>query len=78
MSKKQFMQIYRGRFDVLDPAEIAEKYDGKILTSWEGYEDKEKTIQKFSHRHMIADWLIKNGFEVKELLPAPKTRKKGF
>lgn len=78
MSQKQFMQIYRMRFDILDPREIAEKYDGKILTSWEGYEDKMKTIPKFSHRHMIAEWLRHNGFEVVELPPAPKRRKVGF
>lgn len=78
MSQKQFMQIYRMRFDILDPNEIAEKYDGKILTSWEGYEDKMKTIPKFSHRHMIADWLRQRGFEVEELPPAPRRRKIGF
>ena len=78
MSHKQFAQIYRMRFDVLDPQEIAAKYDGKILTSWEGYEDKEKTILKFSHRHMIAEWLRSHGIEVCEIPPAPKRRKVGF
>jgi len=74
MSRKQFMQIYGMRFDVLDAKEIAEKYDGKILTSWEGYEDKMKTIPKFSHRYMIADWLKRRGFNVVELAPATRRR----
>ena len=74
MSQKQFKQIYGMRFDVLDPADIARRYDGKILVAWEGYEDKMKTIPKFSHRHMIAEWLNRNGFESKELEPMTRRR----
>lgn len=74
MSVEQFSQIYKIRFGVLDPAEIAERYAGKILTSWEGYEDKAKTVRKFSHRDLVAEWLRKNGYEVEEL--APMTRKR--
>ena len=74
MSVEQFSQIYKIRFGVLDPAEIAERYDGKILTAWEGYEDKEKTKRKFSHRDLIADWLKKNGYEVEELSPMARKR----
>jgi hypothetical protein len=72
MSQKQFSQIYSIRFGLLDPEEIASRYDGKILVAWEGYEDKAKTVPKFSHRHMIAEWLKKNGFQCEELAPAPK------
>lgn len=75
MSQAQFAQIYRMRFGVLDPAEIAAKYDGKILTSWEGYEDREKTKLKFSHRHLIAEWLKSNGFGCEELEPITRKRK---
>ena len=75
MSHKQFAQIYGMRFDILDPEDIAKRYDGKILVAWEGYEDKMKTIPKFSHRHMIAEWLTKNGFECKELEPMTRRRK---
>ena len=75
MSQKQFSQIYSNRFGVLDPEEIAAKYEGKILVSWEGYEDKAKTIPKFSHRHLVADWLRKNGYTVVELEPITRKRK---
>lgn len=76
MSQAQFSQIYRMRFDILDPKEIAERYDGKILTAWEGYEDKEKTVPRFSHRHLIAEWLRSHGYEVEELDPMPRKGKK--
>lgn len=75
MSEAQFRQIYRMRFSVLSASEIAAKYDGKILTSWEGYADKEKTKLKFSHRHLIAEWLRENGFECEELDPITRRRK---
>jgi hypothetical protein len=78
MSQRRFAQIYSMRFSLLDPYEIAAQYDGKILTAWEGYEDKEKTKLKFSHRHLIADWLRSNGIEVCELPPATRRRKVGF
>lgn len=75
MSERQFSQIYRGRFDILDPQEIAQKYEGKILVSWEGYRDKDKTELRFSHRHMIAEWLRKHGVEVEELAPMSRRRR---
>ena len=78
MSIKKFSHLYKMRFSLLDPDEIAEQYDGKILTAWEGYEDKKKTVLKFSHRHLIAEWLKANGYEVCELPPAPRKRKVGF
>ena len=72
ISEERFGQIYSIRFGMLDPGEIARKYDGKILTSWEGYEDKAKTRLKFSHRHLIAEWLRGHGFQCEELTPAPR------
>ena len=78
MSQRRFTQLYSMRFSLLDPYEIAAQYDGMILTAWEGYEDKEKTRLKFSHRHLIADWLRSNGIEVRELPPMSKKRKCGF
>lgn len=78
MSHRQFAQIYKMRFDVLDPDAIAERYAGKILVAWEGYEDNEKTILRFSHRHLIAEWLRRYGYEVEELYPMPRRRKRGF
>lgn len=74
MSERQFAQIYSIRFGLLDPKEIAARYEGRILVSWEGYEDKAKTVLKFSHRHLIAEWLRKNGFEVEELYPMARRR----
>lgn len=75
MSEARFAQIYKIRFGVLDPRAIADKYDGKILTAFEGYEDRAKTRLKFSHRHLIADWLRKNGFRCEELEPMTRRRK---
>lgn len=75
MSVARFSQIYSIRFGMLDVKAVAAKYDGMILTSWEGYEDKQKTVLKFSHRHLIAEWLRKNGFEVKELEPMTRKRR---
>ena len=75
MSVRQFSQIYRQRFGLLDPKAIAAKYDGQILVAWEGYEDKEKTILKFSHRHLIAEWLRNHGFSCEEIPPMTRRRK---
>ena len=70
MSEAQFAQIYKGMLDLLDPEDIAKTYDGKILVSWEGYADRKKTRLKFSHRHIVAEWLNKAGFECKEVAGA--------
>lgn len=75
MSERRFSQIYSIRFGMLDPAEIATKYDGKILVAWEGYDDRDEKILKFSHRHLVAGWLRRNGYEVMELDPVPVKRK---
>jgi len=44
----------------LDPAEIAKKYQNKILLCYERPE-------AFCHRHLIAAWLNSNGYDCKEL-----------
>jgi hypothetical protein len=75
MSDAKFAQLYKMRFGVLDPAEIAAKYDGMILTAWEAYEDKARTVPRMSHRHLIAEWLRSNGFKCQELAPAPRRKK---
>lgn len=75
MSDRKFAQLYSMRFSMLDPAEIAARYDGMILTAWEAYEDMERTVPRMSHRHLIADWLRKNGFQCEELEPMPRRRK---
>lgn len=75
MSDRKFAQLYSMRFSMLDPAEIAEKYNGMILTAWESYEDKERTILRMSHRHLIAEWLRSNGFLCEELKPIERKRK---
>ena len=75
MSDRKFAQLYRQRFGVLDPCAIAAKYDGMILVAWEGYLDKEKTKPKFSHRHLIAEWLRQHGFECEELPPITRKKK---
>lgn len=78
ISNRRFAQIYSMRFSILDPAEIAAKYDGKILTAWESYEDRDKTKLKFSHRHLIAEWLRSRGFEVEELDPITSRKRSGL
>lgn len=74
MSQKRFAQLYNMRFGVLDPEDVYRKYDGKILVAWEGYVDKDHTVIKFSHRHLISEWLNGNGFACEELPPAVKCR----
>jgi len=78
MSQRRFAQLYKMRFSLLDPYEFAARYDGMILTAWEGYEDKEKTKLKFSHRHLVAEWLRGFGIEVCELPPECRKRRVGF
>lgn len=75
LSWGRFSQIYRNCLGVLDPEYVANKYSGMILVSWEGYEDKARTVLKNSHRHLIADWLRSNGFECEELQPIPRKKK---
>lgn len=43
----------------LDPVEYAKLLEGKVLLCWEKSSD-------FCHRHIVADWLRKAGYEVKE------------
>lgn len=76
MSERRFSQLYTMRFGLLDPAEIAAQYDGLILTAFEGYEDKARTRLKFSHRHLIADWLRRSGFACEELEPMTRRKKR--
>lgn len=75
MSDRRFAQLYMQRFGILDPRAVAAKYDGMILVAWEGYLDKEKTKPKFSHRHLIAEWLRNNGFSCEEIPPMTRRRK---
>lgn len=75
MSDRKFAQLYSMRFSMLDPAEIAAKYNGMILTAWEAYEDKERTKLRMSHRHLIAEWLRSRGFACEELPPIPRRKK---
>lgn len=75
MSVRRFSQLYEMRFGVLDAEEVAKRYDGQILVAWEGYEDKEKTKLKFSHRHLIAEWLRRNGIACEELAPMTRRRR---
>jgi hypothetical protein len=67
ISEAKFAQLYKMKLDLLDPDQIAREMDGKILVSWEGYEDRKKTRLAFSHRHIIAEWLRAAGHECAEL-----------
>ena len=55
---------YYANYDIIlakvDPAEIAKLYDGCVLICWE------KDPQE-CHRHYVAEWLQKAGYEVQEL-----------
>lgn len=76
MSFRMFKSLYSRRFDVIDPQQVLEELDGKILVTWEGYSDKGKTRLKDSHRHLVADWLRRNGGSVQELPPSPRKTNK--
>lgn len=43
----------------LNPVAWGKRLQGKVLLCWENPE-------RFCHRHIVADWLINAGFEVKE------------
>lgn len=43
----------------LDPVSWGKRLQGKVLLCWENPDS-------FCHRHIVADWLRKAGFEVKE------------
>ncbi len=57
----QFTESYKE--DILnriDPASVAKGLEGKVLLCWE-------KSGRFCHRYIVAQWLIDNGFECKEM-----------
>jgi len=63
MSPSLYTEIYKEEvLDKLDPKIVGSLLVGKILLCWEG-------SGKFCHRHLVAEWLKDNGFEVKEIYP---------
>jgi uncharacterized protein (DUF488 family) len=59
--KNFYIEQYVSRvLSVLDVQEIATRLEGKIMLCYEKTGD-------FCHRHIVAKWLIKHGYEVKEL-----------
>lgn len=61
MSPSQYTEIYKEEvLDKLNPKVVGSLLQGKILLCWEG-------SKKFCHRHLVAEWLRNNGFEVKEI-----------
>ena len=60
LSEEEFEQHYRRLvLQGLNPHAYARKLQGKVLLCWEKPGD-------FCHRHIVADWLKKAGYEVKE------------
>lgn len=60
LSVEEFEQHYhRLVLQGLNPHAYAHKLQGKVLLCWEKPGD-------FCHRHLVADWLRKAGYEVKE------------
>ena len=73
ISAEQYEAMYRERYlAFLDPEDIARKFNDKILTCHEGFEDKARTIPKFCHRHIVARWLREAGIRCDEIEPQPK------
>ena len=60
ISQEEFARYYRTSvLWHLNPAAWGKHLQGKVLLCWE-------KPGNFCHRHLIADWLRKAGFEVKE------------
>ena len=75
LSFNRLKNLYERRLGFLDPKEIANRYAGMILVSFRGYDDKKRTKLRNDLRHIIADWLRKNGFECEELEPMSRRKK---
>ena len=76
MSNRTFAGVYRHILNELDPKAIAEKYDGKIFTSWEAFKDRKHTSRRFSPRILLQEWLTKHGYPCEELPPEPRRKRK--
>lgn len=59
ITEDEYKAVYFKQLESLNPKEIAQKLDGKVLLCWEGKD-------KFCHRHLIAEWLNKHGIPCKE------------
>ena len=64
-SKKEFQDTYwqyywKETLSTLDPYKVAKELDGKVLLCYEKSGD-------FCHRHLVAEWLKRYGYEVEEL-----------
>lgn len=60
VSDEDYEVEYNHQLSLLDPFLILEKYDNKILLCYEKVGD-------FCHRHLVSNWLISNGIEIREL-----------
>lgn len=60
-SKVHYIEVYEKQLEELDVNEYAEKFDGCVLLCYEKPED-------FCHRHLVAHWLKKNGYECEEFI----------
>lgn len=60
ITEKEFKHYYRNIvLQGFNPVAWGKRLQGKVLLCWEKPE-------AFCHRHIVADWLRKAGFEVKE------------
>ena len=67
ITKEDYETIYyKEVLSNLDPSTVASDLENKILLCYETIADIE-TGKAFCHRHMVAEWLKQNGFEVEEL-----------
>lgn len=60
-------KYYETVLNKLNPADVLRDLDGKILLCWE-------KAGAFCHRNLIADWLNKNGGNVRELTIADRKK----
>ena len=60
ISKLDFCKEYMAQLGKLDPGEIYRDLDGTVLLCFEGKDE-------FCHRHLVAEWLRRNGYDVREL-----------
>ena len=67
ITEQEYKKIYyKEVLNKLDPKQVYNDLDNCILLCWETIDSIEKG-KAFCHRHMVAEWLQNNGFEVCEL-----------
>lgn len=61
MTREEYTEEYNSILSKLDPKDVYETLEGKVICCWEKPED-------FCHRHLVSLWLRENGYESSEIV----------